>query len=102
MRTSPKPQNWRGIRQADRRCARLRQYRREMVRVITKRGLTAIRDGNEQKGMPKKPILLVSEKFRIQRRTQSAISPISPSKPPSTEKIFLHQRTQQNIAAPAP
>lgn len=37
-------------------------YRREMVRVITKRGLTAIRDGNEQAGMPKKPILLVSEK----------------------------------------
>lgn len=36
-------------------------YRSEMVRVITKRGLTAIRDGNEQDGMPKKPILLVSE-----------------------------------------
>lgn len=33
-------------------------YRREMVRVITARGLTAIRDGNEQAGMPKKPILL--------------------------------------------
>ncbi|MBN8582974.1 MAG: FAD binding domain-containing protein [Anaerolineae bacterium] len=35
-------------------------YRREMVRVITLRGLTAIRDGKEQSGMPKKPILLVS------------------------------------------
>jgi carbon-monoxide dehydrogenase medium subunit len=34
-------------------------YRREMVRVITKRGLTAIRDGNEESGMPQKPILLV-------------------------------------------
>jgi carbon-monoxide dehydrogenase medium subunit len=34
-------------------------YRREMVRVITKRGLTAIRDGNEEAGMPQKPILLV-------------------------------------------
>jgi xanthine dehydrogenase iron-sulfur cluster and FAD-binding subunit A len=33
-------------------------YRREMVRVITARGLTAIRDGKEQAGMPKKPILL--------------------------------------------
>lgn len=33
-------------------------YRREMVRVITARGLTALRDGNEQAGMPKKPILL--------------------------------------------
>lgn len=35
-------------------------YRREMVRVITQRGLTAIRAGKEQTGMPKKPILLVS------------------------------------------
>ena len=33
-------------------------YRSEMVRVITRRGLTAIRDGKEQTGMPKKPILL--------------------------------------------
>ena len=33
-------------------------YRREMVRVITQRGLTAIRDRKEQTGMPKKPILL--------------------------------------------
>ena len=36
-------------------------YRREMVRVITQRGLTAIRAGKEQTGMPKKPILLVSK-----------------------------------------
>jgi carbon-monoxide dehydrogenase medium subunit len=33
-----------------------------MVRVITQRGLTNIRVGKEQAGMPKKPILLVSEK----------------------------------------
>lgn len=33
-------------------------YRKEMVRVITARGLTAIRDGNEKDGMPKKPVLL--------------------------------------------
>jgi xanthine dehydrogenase iron-sulfur cluster and FAD-binding subunit A len=33
-------------------------YRREMVRVITARGLTAIHDEAEQAGMPKKPILL--------------------------------------------
>ncbi len=33
-------------------------YRREMVRVITSRGLTAILDGTEQSGMPKNPILL--------------------------------------------
>jgi len=29
-----------------------------MARVITQRGLTALRDGKEQAGMPKKPILL--------------------------------------------
>lgn len=33
-------------------------YRQEMVRVITERGLTAILEGKEQAGMPKKPILL--------------------------------------------
>ncbi len=33
-------------------------YRSEMVRVITRRGLTAIRDGKVEAGMPKKPILL--------------------------------------------
>ncbi|MDP1796808.1 MAG: 2Fe-2S iron-sulfur cluster-binding protein [Planctomycetaceae bacterium] len=37
-------------------------YRREMVRVITMRGLTAIRNANEQEGMPKRPILLVGKK----------------------------------------
>jgi len=36
-------------------------YRSEMVRVITQRGLTTIRDGKEQTGMPKKPILLAGE-----------------------------------------
>ena len=33
-------------------------YRLEMVKVITARGLRAIREGDEQAGMPKKPILL--------------------------------------------
>lgn len=42
-------------------------YRKEMVRVITQRGLTAIREGKAQKGMPKKPILLTQGKpeFKI-------------------------------------
>ncbi len=38
-------------------------YRREMIKVITARALTAIRDGNEQAGMPKKPILLRDKKL---------------------------------------
>ena len=33
-------------------------YRREMIRVCTLRGLKAIRDGQEQAGMPAEPILL--------------------------------------------
>ncbi|MEN9562985.1 MAG: hypothetical protein RIR73_1229, partial [Chloroflexota bacterium] len=51
-------------------------YRKEMVRVITQRGLTAIREGKAQKGMPKKPILLTqgNPEFRI----QSSEFPASP------------------------
>ena len=44
-------------------------YRREMVRVITARGLTAIHDGTEQAGMPKKPILLSGQE--TERKAQS-------------------------------
>ncbi len=44
-------------------------YRREMVRVITARGLTAIHDGTEQAGMPKKPILLSGQE--MERKAQS-------------------------------
>jgi xanthine dehydrogenase iron-sulfur cluster and FAD-binding subunit A len=36
-------------------------YRSEMVRVCTLRGLKAVRDGNEQGGMPTEPILLWGE-----------------------------------------
>jgi len=36
-------------------------YRREMVRVITARGLTAIHEETEQSGMPKNPVLLSGE-----------------------------------------
>ena len=54
-------------------------YRREMVRVITQRALTAIRDGKEQAGMPKKPILLVSGNeadFSGQAASEFPASPI--------------------------
>src|SRR5690606_10458327 len=36
-------------------------YRSEMVRIITQRALTTIRDKKELSGMPKRPILLVSK-----------------------------------------
>lgn len=45
-------------------------YRREMVRIITTRGLIAIRDGNEQAGMPKRPILLAGKKQKVESRIQ--------------------------------
>ena len=53
-------------------------YRREMVRVITQRGLTAIRDGNEQEGMPKKPVLLVSERGADLHQMTASTFPASP------------------------
>jgi aerobic-type carbon monoxide dehydrogenase small subunit (CoxS/CutS family) len=53
-------------------------YRREMVRVITARGLTAIRDSNEQEGMPKKPILLVEKEQNKKGEKQKTDSRIFP------------------------
>jgi xanthine dehydrogenase iron-sulfur cluster and FAD-binding subunit A len=53
-------------------------YRREMVRVITARGLTAIRDSNEQEGMPKKPILLVEKEQNKKGEKQKTDTRIFP------------------------
>jgi carbon-monoxide dehydrogenase medium subunit len=46
-------------------------YRREMIRVITARGLTAILDEKEQAGMPKKPILLSGQEMERKAQTTS-------------------------------
>jgi carbon-monoxide dehydrogenase medium subunit len=54
-------------------------YRSEMVRVCTLRGLKAVRDGQEQTGMPLEPILLWGEqdgKAGIQSVHQSPSAPI--------------------------
>ncbi len=53
-------------------------YRREMVRVITARGLTAIRDETEQMGMPKKPILLQGKLLENSRPFSTSQFPSSP------------------------
>jgi xanthine dehydrogenase iron-sulfur cluster and FAD-binding subunit A len=45
-------------------------YRHEMVRVITSRGLIAIKDETEQSGMPKNPILLWGQEG-IETKAQS-------------------------------
>ena len=58
-------------------------YRREMVRVITARGLTAILEGTEQAGMPKKPILLSGRRWSAKRNLQVNF-PLQPSKQRST------------------
>ncbi|MFN8382053.1 MAG: FAD binding domain-containing protein [Anaerolineales bacterium] len=47
-------------------------YRSEMVKVITARGLTALRDGDEKAGMPKKPILLRNETSSSELKSTSA------------------------------
>jgi xanthine dehydrogenase iron-sulfur cluster and FAD-binding subunit A len=54
-------------------------YRSEMVRVCTVRGLRAVRDGQEQIGMPTEPILLWGEEngeSGIQSLHQSPAAPI--------------------------
>ena len=59
-------------------------YRREMVRVITMRGLTAIRDGNEQDGMPKRPILLTGKKQKSASRSGTRKADSFPASPIET------------------
>jgi carbon-monoxide dehydrogenase medium subunit len=46
-------------------------YRHEMVRVITSRGLTAIHEETEQSGMPKNPILLWGEETEPKAQSTS-------------------------------
>jgi len=53
-------------------------YRLEMVKVITARGLRAIRDENEQAGMPKKPILLQGKETADHRPKTAGEFPSSP------------------------
>ena len=53
-------------------------YRSQMARVITRRGLTAIRDGKEKAGMPGKPVLLASPKTKDDGRWTTGNFPHSP------------------------
>lgn len=53
-------------------------YRSEMVRVITRRGLTAIREGKQETGMPKKPVLLSGPKTADGGRQMVETFPHSP------------------------
>lgn len=62
-------------------------YRKEMTRVITQRGLTAIRDRKEQAGMPKKPILL-AKNFNPEFNIQSTEFPKSPIQTTINSKAY--------------
>ena len=53
-------------------------YRREMVKVITARGLRAIRDEIEQAGMPKRPILLQAKEAANHGPQSASEFPSSP------------------------
>jgi carbon-monoxide dehydrogenase medium subunit len=52
-------------------------YRREMVKVITSRGLKAIRDETEHEGMPKKPIVLQANESKKRELGETSKSPTS-------------------------
>lgn len=60
-------------------------YRREMVRILTLRGLRALRDGKEQAGMPSDPILLSGSKAEGQ--TDVSMSTFSPASKEIRTKI---------------
>jgi carbon-monoxide dehydrogenase medium subunit len=52
-------------------------YRREMVKVITSRGLKAIRDETEYEGMPKKPIVLQANESKKRELGETSKFPTS-------------------------
>lgn len=65
-------------------------YRREMVKVITKRGLTMIRDEEQESGMPKKPILLNTQ------TTEVGLEDISRFPESSIETTINHKKYSIN------
>ncbi len=65
-------------------------YRREMVRVITQRGLTAIKDETEESGMPKKPVLLWGEEREMKSQPASEF-PASPIETTINGKAYTFQ-----------
>jgi xanthine dehydrogenase iron-sulfur cluster and FAD-binding subunit A len=52
-------------------------YRREMVRILTLRGLRSLRDGKEQAGMPSEPILLRGNRKTGRRESAGSGLPAS-------------------------
>jgi carbon-monoxide dehydrogenase medium subunit len=55
-------------------------YRRAMVHVLTKRGLTALAEGTERSGFPEDPVLLVRPDDK-QPQPFTSISPYQPGEP---------------------
>ena len=67
-------------------------YRREMVRVCTLRGLRAVRDGQEQAGMPTEPILLWGEPNSESGFQQMHESPSAPIETTINGKQYAFNR----------
>ncbi len=78
-------------------------YRREMVRVITSRGLKSIRDKREQDGFPRDPVLLWGkEKDERQEFEDRGPLPQRANRDNNQrQKVCLQRRLRQNLAPSA-
>lgn len=72
-------------------------YRREMVKVITKRGLTMIRDENHEAGMPKKPILLNTQTVDDRLETVSKFPESSIETTINNKKYSIHTGHEKTL-----
>ncbi len=72
-------------------------YRREMVKVAVKRGLTMIRDNQQETGMPKKPILLDAQTLEAKPRTLSEFPKLNIETTINNKKYSIHTGYEKTL-----